>query len=256
MPVNPNILEKGVKTLAPSYVYREASGSGGSTYNYAIGEGQPNYDPYVTIKGVLKNKLNISSYDKLREEEFNRLKDKVLTPELVHSKKLDISLLKAIHKFLFSDIYDWAGEFRIIPLMKLEEFIIPNRSIEYATPDRIVPELKIELAILNSVRWGELSKDDIIQELAFRAVMIWKIHPFRDGNTRAILGFIKVFAIEHGFSVDMSVFTNLLSRPKDKDGKVIGYSVRDLFVYASHPEIPNFQPIMELFKEAITINDK
>ena len=233
-----------------TYNYRTHFSNSRSSYNYDIGEGLPNYDPYVYPNGTLQNKFCIESYAKLREMECERLKDKVITPEFVRSRQLDIDLLKAIHKYIFDEFYDWAGQFRIITLHKQEEFFIPGLSIEYATPDKLVPEIKKSICRLNAVRWSELSEDDLAKELAMRTAEIWKIHPFRDGNTRAILGFIKVFAMEHGITLDMTVFTNLLSRPM-KDGKVIGYSVRDMFVGACLNEKPEPEHLIELFKKAI-----
>ncbi len=83
---------------------------------------------------ALKNKLGITdSYELAREEERISKKKAV---ELFESGKLDsleagtFQSLKEIHRFLFEDIYDFAGElrtvniakgnFRFAPLMYLE----------------------------------------------------------------------------------------------------------------------------------------
>ncbi len=232
------------------YAVKGKSG-GGSRYNYDVSaSGGGIFDPYIYPNGTLKNKLNITDYEELRDVEYKRLKDKVISTEFVHSRRLDPDLLRAIHKYIFGELFDWAGDYRIITLFKAEEFFIPGLSINYALPTEIDMKLRKEIYMLNSIRWSELSCDDIAVELATRMARIWKIHPFRDGNTRALLGFLKVFASEHEFIMDMAVFTRLLSRPK-KNGKVIGYSVRDMFVAACLDEKPEPEHLIKLFRRAM-----
>ncbi len=227
-----------------------AGSTSGSKKNNKVCESFPNYDPYVLPNGTLRNKFLIEDYSKLREKERERLEKKVVTPELVHFKTIDLNLLREIHKYIFDEFYDWAGEFRIIALFKAEQYFIPTLSIKYSTPDKIQSELKKAICSLNSVRWAKLSKDEVAEKLAKMTAVIWKIHPFRDGNTRAILGSIKVFCIERGIPMNISVFTNLLTRPT-KNGKVVGYSVRDMFVGACLEESPEPEYLIRLFRTAI-----
>ena len=51
--------------MAPSYKYRATPGSNGTMYNYDIGEGSPNFDPYVYLNGTLINKLGIQDSEAL-----------------------------------------------------------------------------------------------------------------------------------------------------------------------------------------------
>lgn len=44
--------------------------------------------------------------------------------------------LQAIHQFLFGDIYDWAGKFRIINIEKREK-LLAGRSVWYSNDDAI-----------------------------------------------------------------------------------------------------------------------
>jgi len=195
-------------------------------------------DVYVySDTNVLINKLNIRDYDELNKAEKKLLKERILTPEIVQSTKLDNELIKAIHRFYFEDLFDWAGRFRSITLYKEERFFIPGLSINYTTPENIESELKKALYHFNSVRWNTLSKRDRAKEFALRLARLWKIHPFRDGNTRTVLGFAKIYAIEHGFPMDMKKLTSLLSRPKRPDGRD-GLSIRDMFVGACLDEYP------------------
>ena len=107
---------------------------------------------------ALENKLGlISSADLAREEE--RLSKKKAV-ELFENGVLDtlpagkFSTLQAIHKYLFDDIYDFAGKlrtvnlakgnFRFAPLMYLEAALAnidPSRQLVRATPSPVGPEM-------------------------------------------------------------------------------------------------------------------
>lgn len=68
---------------------------------------------------VLKNKLNID--DAVELEEAERKITSVLTMEAVQKGicgKFDFNHLKKIHKFLFDDIYNWAGKVRLVNISK------------------------------------------------------------------------------------------------------------------------------------------
>lgn len=199
---------------------------------------------------VLINKLHIKDYDELNKAEKKLLKERILTPEVVESTKLDNELIKAIHRFYFGDLFDWAGKFRTITLYKEERFFIPGLSINYSQPEKIEEELKKALYHFNSVRWNTLTKREKAKEFALRLARLWKILPFRDGNTRTILGFAKIYAIEHGFSMDMKVLTNLLSRPKLKDGRE-GLSIRDMFAGACLDEYPEPDYLIKIIERAM-----
>ena len=253
----------GVSVLTGTYTY-SSGGCRGSHYQYAASptgkdskstRKVSHADKYTYVNGTLRNKLRIKDEAELAREETERLRSKIITTETVSSKKLDIELLKAIHRFLFDDLYTWAGKFRTVHIEKVERFFIPAKSLEYPEPEYIYEPLKKELYHLNSVRWADLSQDEIAKELANRFTRIWKIHPFRDGNTRAILGFLKIFAIEHNFPMDMSVFTQILSRPQLPNGRT-GLSIRDMFVGAALKEQPEPQYLQNVFRTAIINGSK
>lgn len=208
------------------------------------------YDPYVYHNGTLQNKLGITDYQTLNAKEKELLAERIVTPELVKGQRMDTNLLRQIHKFYFEPIFDWAGEYRTVPLFKLESFFIPGISVTYSNPKDIKKELSDAIKSLNSVRWKRLEDWQIAREFVMHLTKIWKVHPFRDGNTRAVLGFAKIYALEHGFPLNMTVLTNLLSRP-EKDGKVIGYSIRDMFVGACIEEAPEPEHLIKVFQKSM-----
>ena len=87
-------------------------------------------DPYIDKNGVLKNKLNIQNREELKQREADIGFVKLINVDSVFAGEFDEELLKNIHIHIFKDIYDWAGEYRKVPLYK-EELVLPRYSIPY-----------------------------------------------------------------------------------------------------------------------------
>lgn len=78
-----------------------------------------------------------------------------------------ISALKAIHKYLFDEIYDFAGELRTVNISK--------------GSFRFVPLMYLEAALANIDKMPQSTFDEIIEKY----VEINIAHPFREGNGRS-----------------------------------------------------------------------
>ena len=78
------------------------------------------WDSYlIPGKNVLKNHLGILDYDSLQEEEKKIVRNKLVQLYLNPIQgKFDANHLKIIHKFIFVDIYPFAGEYRRVNLAK------------------------------------------------------------------------------------------------------------------------------------------
>ena len=64
---------------------------------------------------------------------------------------------------------------------------------------------------MNKRDWSSLhdmSNPEFMQTFAEDIAELWRIHPFREGNTRTIMTFMTQFASEHGFTLDYNLFTN------------------------------------------------
>lgn len=93
------------------------------------------YDKYVYPgTNVLKNKLGITNPQELEvaERRHTNLRAGQLQNQGV-TGKFDTEHLKALHKHIFGDVYDWAGEFREINIYK--------GTSDFADVDRIGAEL-------------------------------------------------------------------------------------------------------------------
>lgn len=137
---------------------------------------------------VLKNKLGITDNKELEKQEklitLKKLTELELEPI---SSNFDIKHLKDIHKYLFEDIYPFAGEFRICSLAKA----VTN----FYDPHMIEDELNKTLNELNNVYKNVLTIDDAAKILSNVYYDIMVIHPFREGNGRTTREFLRQFVL-------------------------------------------------------------
>ena len=121
---------------------------------------------------ALENKLGLtSSADLAREEERISKKKAVWLFESGTLDKLSVGTfasLKAIHKALFEDIYDFAGKLRTVNLAK-GNF-------------RFAPLMYLEAALANIEKMPQSTFDEIIEKYVEMNVA----HPFREGNGRSM----------------------------------------------------------------------
>ncbi|HXT05750.1 MAG TPA: hypothetical protein VN715_02295 [Roseiarcus sp.] len=90
-------------------------------------------DPYVYPRTfVLRNKLGLT--DAVRLESFERRMVVQRLDEGVPSGAFDLDHLRAIHRHLFQDVYDWAGEIRTTELAKGGHQFMFRRYIARAWP--------------------------------------------------------------------------------------------------------------------------
>lgn len=119
---------------------------------------------------ALENKLGLTSSADLAREEERISKKKAL--ELFESGMLDkleagsFSALKAIHKYLFDKIYDFAGETRKVNISK-GNF-------------RFAPLMYLEAALANIDKMPQSIFDEIVEKYVEMNIA----HPFREGNGR------------------------------------------------------------------------
>ena len=120
---------------------------------------------------ALENKLGLTSSADLAREEERISKKKAI--ELFESGTLDkleagtFDSLKAIHKYLFEDIYDFAGELRTVNISK-GNF-------------RFAPLMYLESALENINKMPQATFDEIVEKYVEMNIA----HPFREGNGRS-----------------------------------------------------------------------
>lgn len=164
-------------------------------------------DPYMDNRnGVLKNKKGIKNRADLEkmEADFTSIRMKQLIQRPVQGE-FDFQHLCRIHERIFGDVYDWAGIPRMINIEKAEE-ALGGLSVEYANCDEIQREAGIVLKNMNAIQWEKLSVDEKAVRFSECMADLWKVHPFREGNTRTTITFCCDFAESRGFGLDRALF--------------------------------------------------
>lgn len=164
-------------------------------------------DPYLYEDvPILKNKLNIHDKDLLDDAEADyvvyRLKDLALNPL---AGNYHTNHLLQMHEFIFQDIFDWAGQPRTISIYK-EEDVLGGLSIEYSDPFHIINDIHHVLSDMRAKEWNKMSRSQLADEFCGSLAKLWKIHPFREGNTRTTITFCCQFADEMGFPINRKLF--------------------------------------------------
>ena len=135
---------------------------------------------------VLKNKLHIKD-DKtldLVEAEQSRMNMMLLYERGFDDFSPDG--LREIHRVLFGDIYDWAGEYRLINIEKRVS-LLGGRSVWYSNDEDIPGDLEAVFNEINAWDWQRMMREAFVHELAALFPKIWRVHPFREGNTRTVV---------------------------------------------------------------------
>ena len=143
----------------------------------AIKYGSDN-DPYCyTGTQVLINKLNIQDEQLLEEAEKEIT---LFTAEEIDffSPPYDLNYWKTIHKQLFLDVFEWAGELRTVFITKGETQFCNPLYIEQEA-SRLFTQLKKESY------YEDYSRDTLIQKSSELFAELNLLHPFREGNGRA-----------------------------------------------------------------------
>ena len=146
---------------------------------------------------VLKNKFNITDGKELSlaEREYTSLAIAEIKYTPIKGD-FDLKHLQDIHKHIFRDIYEWAGEIRTVNISKGNAFYNHMYIIDGA--NNIFSELKKENYLF------ETSQKDIYNRLAYYLGEINVLHPFREGNGRCQRVMIEYLAQVAGYNIDFS----------------------------------------------------
>jgi cell filamentation protein len=157
-------------------------------------------DPYLipdttvlrnTIGATTASELAVAEADLSFARALQLLDDPVVTTN-------DLAEFKEIHRRLFQDIFDWAGQIRVVDVRKEipgADFFMMFGFIEHAA------EICFrELAEENYL--AGLDRQEFINRLAVHYEKINYIHPFREGNGRTQRIFWNRVALEAGWQLD------------------------------------------------------
>ena len=162
------------------------------------------YDVYTTTQSiycysdsnVLKNKLNIRDNKLLKtaEEEITLIKQMELLKNPIKGNFSKAHFMN-IHKFIFEDIYSFAGKIRREQISKADTMFYPPNLI-----DRELDKVFAKIKEKNMLR--ETDEEKVFDNLAYVMAELNIIHPFREGNGRSIREFIRLMAKRMGYDLN------------------------------------------------------
>ena len=127
--------------------------------------------------------------------------------ELLNEDKFELSVdyLKYVHKFLFQDVYEFAGEFRKVDFSKHEK-ILNNDSVAYGDCTTLNESLEYDISLEKEKNYEKMNIVEVINNITNFSSSIWQVHPFREGNTRTTAVFIEKYLVSLGYNVDNTLF--------------------------------------------------
>lgn len=176
---------------------------------------------------VLKNKLGIQEQERLRtfERKLTMLRLLDLVDKPINGM-FDLKHLQAIHKYIFQDIYDWAGEIRKVDIAKENMFC--NVLFIERQADEIFRKLRKEKYL------ADLKQEELAKRLAYFFSEINALHPFREGNGRSQREFIRCLAKKNGYIIS---FANI--------------SEKDMLKASRDSFLCNYLAMEKIFKECL-----
>lgn len=139
---------------------------------------------------VLKNLLDIKDWKLLNDAEADyvtyRLKEIAIN---LRPGKYDYIHLLQMHKYIFQDIYEWAGQQCKLNIYK-EEPVLGEFSIDYSDVFDIPRDVERVLSEMKEKVWTDMDVREAAIQFSDSLAKLWCVHPFREGNTRTIVTFL------------------------------------------------------------------
>ncbi|MBB1046757.1 Fic family protein [Dietzia cercidiphylli] len=152
-------------------------------------------DPYADPSGVLRNLLGITDPEELQQYERLLAASRVLELEQHPvAGRFDFAHLRAIHRYILQDVYDWAGELRN---SDTAAFGIPH-----ARPQFLPDELDRVFGLIASRPPSTTDPGVATDTIAAHWSELTLVHPFRDGNSRSQRVFFDQMFRHAGWAVD------------------------------------------------------
>lgn len=153
-------------------------------------------DPYVYPgTAILRNKFEIRNRAALERVERRYVIQR--TAEGIPTGDYDLAHLRAIHRHLFQDIYDWAGQVRTVEIGKDGQPFMLRRFIESGMSD-------VHRRLIESRYLRNLSIEAFAHQAGTILGDVNHIHPFREGNGRTQLQYLKQLGAMAGHNVELA----------------------------------------------------
>ena len=147
---------------------------------------------------ILINKHDIHDADTLLYVEANLVSAKVaLLEQRPMPGFFDFSHYKSVHRFLFEDLYEWAGQIRTVNISKKGTRFCPFEQIEQQA-------ILIFERLRRQKHFIGLKKKEFTSEITDFYCMTNNLHPFREGNGRAQRAFVAQLIRHAEYDIDFA----------------------------------------------------
>ena len=106
----------------------------------------------------------------------------------------------AIHRELFTGVFDHAGEIRTYNISK-KEWVLNGESVDYTPWYSIKDTMDYDFNAEKEFSYRSLSLPEVVKHISKFTSGIWQIHPFSEGNTRSTAVFIIKYLKSFGFTI-------------------------------------------------------
>jgi cell filamentation protein len=155
-------------------------------------------DPYVDARTrVLRNRLGITNAQELAaaEARMAAAAERVLFAERLVLGTFDLDHLRALHRHLFGEVYDWAGELRTVNMTK--------GGTLFALAEWVEPQTRQLLDRLRADgQLRDLNRGDFVTAAGRLLSDLNALHPFREGNGRVQRVFLQLLANAAGWQLE------------------------------------------------------
>jgi len=175
----------------------------------------PNVSDDPDQTDVLRNRLGLRRHSALHPEEYRRTSHRILETRLGlgPTGHFDADHLKAIHRHIFQDVYEWAGHMRherpvvdgarvepIGSMRKGSTTFLPGSHIDMGLTEAFKPIRDPDVLKASTPEQFAAIAGKVLNELNY-------VHPFREGNGRTQEAFVAELGRHYGHNVDLSVIT-------------------------------------------------
>lgn len=150
---------------------------------------------------VLRNKLGLQNQTELFQAESSYTFFRLLQLQEEPIKgSFDFDHLKAIHQYIFQDIFEWAGKPRTVNIGKNNIFCLPEYINSYAQD--------VFRCFASDCKSVARDQDLFAKTLAKHYGNLNALHPFREGNGRTQREFTRELCLDCGYIFDLTTTTH------------------------------------------------
>lgn len=205
------------------------------------------YDPALG-QGTLKNLMGERDSSILRQKEYARTGfrfDEVLSGQAGIQRTFDAEHVASIHGYIFQDVYEWAGQYRTVDLVKGHAFAL----VEDGSIGRHLDTVRDLVA---GTQWDKLTQPEFATRAAEVFTHLNQAHPFREGNGRTAKAFMHHVADQSRFTLNFKQTTpdiwNEMSARSRFPTEVSSVDPRPMFYVFNEIAVERKGPIPKLDK--------